>query len=106
MKKIPNYQIDSKIATLTPFENYNGTIVAWITAENHYKIVHWNTDILDFNLNTYNIDFILTEYRSMTTSTLVGRILRSLPRSAVTSFLSQPLTDKDTIRRFVRMARL
>ena len=55
MTKIPNHKIEKEILALSPFENYNGTIVA--TIENgFYAIRHWETQILMYDtLNSHRL---------------------------------------------------
>jgi len=106
MSKIPNWKIEKEISTLCPFLNYNGSIVA--TRENGiYAISHWETEILKYNTITGCIEFLYTNNRSQTTSTLVGRIVRNLPRQAVVKFI----VEKENLSRYdrnrlVKMARL
>jgi hypothetical protein len=106
MAKIANYEIEKHISTLTPFINYNSSIVA--TCENGlYRVWHWGTSILTYEINTGRIDYLYARNHSQTTSTLVGRIVRSLPRPAVVQFLveAKSLSKYDRTR-IVKMARL
>lgn len=102
MTRIANYEINSLIKKFQPFVNYNGTIVATMSDEGIYTITHWRTTILEYNIHTHEIVSLATGYISQTTSTLVGRILRSLPQTAVERFLGyySPSPEK---RRLVRM---
>lgn len=102
MARIANYEINSHIKKFQPFTNYNGTIVAEMSDAGIYTIVHWRTTILEYNIHTHEIVSLATGYISQTTSTLVGRILRSLPTNAVESFLGyySPSAEK---RRLLRM---
>jgi hypothetical protein len=105
MAKIANYEIEKHISTLTPFINYNSSIVA--TRENGlYRVWHWETQILTYNINTGVIDHLYSHNRSQTTSTLVGRIVRNLPRPAVVKFLVEAELSKYDRTRIVKMARL
>jgi hypothetical protein len=106
MPKIANWKIETEISALSPFINYNGSIVA--TRENGiYAIYHWNTEILKYDINTEKIIFLFSRSYSQTTSTLVGRIVRNLPRIAVVKFLveNENLSRYD-LKRIVSMARL
>jgi hypothetical protein len=106
MPKIANWKIETEISALSPFINYNGSIVA--TSENGiYAISHWNTEVLKYNINTREIMFLFTSSYSQTTSTLVGRIVRNLPRQAVVKFIveKENLSRYD-LKRIVSMARL
>lgn len=107
MARIANFKIDEKIRNLESFENYNATIDASL-ANNHYVILHWNTLILDFNTDTQEIEYLRADFISQTTSTLVGRIVRSLPHSAVLSLIKKLGENgkRDEQRRLIRMARL
>ena len=80
---IPNYQIDDAIASLDSFTNYNGTIRAHVTARGNYGVYHWNTQILEYDAERQKIVDLYWPYISQTTSTLVGRIVRNLPRQSV-----------------------
>lgn len=102
MARIANYEINAHIKKFQPFVNYNGTITATMSDAGIYTIVHWNTPILDYNIHTHEIIFLKDQYISQTTSTLVGRILRSLPQTSVERFLGyySPSPQK---RRLVRM---
>ncbi len=106
MPKIANHKIDKHISTLTPFVNYNGTIVAGRN-ETTYSVYHWSTEILNYNINTGEIVYLMPSSISQTTSTLVGRIVRNLPRQAVVNWLT---TRADVslynLKRIARMARI
>ncbi len=114
--RIPNYKIDSLVADLASFHNYNDTIVAtrWNkydmeTNESRptYGITHWSTDILELDLDTMTITHLLSWSRSQTTSTLVGRILRNLPRETVHNYLVRlNETSPTDAKRLARMARI
>jgi hypothetical protein len=105
MTKIPNWKIEKEISALCPFTNYNESIIA--TRENGiYAISHWETEILKYDINTGLIQFLYTNNRSQTTSTLVGRIVRNLPRQAVVKFLVETELGKYDLSRLVKMARL
>lgn len=103
--RIPNHKIDAEIRALAPFTNYNATITGEIDARGVYRIVHWRTTILEFDTNTREIVYLQAGYISQTTSTLLGRILRALPRDAVESFLPYIVTKHDfaRVRRMLRM---
>jgi hypothetical protein len=105
MARIANHQINVHLLNELPFVNYNGTIFASISGT-RYTVWHWNTLVLDYNLETKKIEALATHYISQTTSTLVGRIVRCLPIQSVIDFLktaSVPVKDQ---RRIVRMADL
>lgn len=105
MLKVANYEIAELIKTQTPFVNYNKTIVATLNADDGlYEIVHWETKVLTYNINTGEIAFLLPNSVSTTTGILVGRIVRSLPRQAVLNFLSgSPELSAYNRRRIFRM---
>lgn len=102
MARIANYEINSHIQKFQPFVNYNGTIVAEMSDAGVYSVVHWRTVILEYNIHTHEIISLADGYISQTTSTLVGRILRSLPQTAVEKFLAY-YSPSPTKRRLVRM---
>lgn len=110
-RRIANHEIGSKIANLEPFTNYNASIVATIIKTPHgdiYNVIHWNTLVLTYAMDSQAIVSIYATFRSQTTSTLIGRILRNLPRQAVTDFLriaNSQIAPSDK-RRLVRMAGL
>jgi hypothetical protein len=112
--RIPNHKIDSLVANLEEFTNYNETITAtrWNfydmeteTSTPTYGISHWSTDILQLNLDTMEIEYLYSTVYSQTTSRLVGRIIRNLPRASVDRFLTNlNLTDPTDAKRLARMA--
>lgn len=107
MPRIANYKIESHISTLTPFINYNNSIVA-TSRDGFYEISHWAMKILTYNYNTGRIEYLYTSNYSQTTSTLVGRILRNLPRESVVRFLVEMETEISNYnrKRLVRMVGL
>jgi hypothetical protein len=104
MARIPNYKIDKELEKLATFENYNGSIRG-NRGERNYVVYHWNTMILDFNFETNQIVDFTTGYISQTTSTLVGRILRSLPQEVVVDF-ARSFSNRKEQYRILKMARL
>jgi hypothetical protein len=100
-----NYKIDSLVKELKPFTNYNGTITGELDYKGLYRITHWRTTILEYDTNTNRIIHLQVGYISQTTSTLVGRIVRSLPREAVESYLKFIVTKYD-YNRLLRMLRV
>jgi hypothetical protein len=105
MAKIANHKIEEHISTLTPFVNYNSSIVA-TREDGLYRVWHWGTAILTYEINTGRIDYLYARNYSQTTSTLVGRIVRNLPRQAVVKFLVEAELSKYDRTRIVKMARL
>lgn len=102
MKRIANFKIDAEIRRFQPFVNYNASIVAEMSNEGIYTIVHWRTTILEYNIHTHEIKFLADWQISQTTSTLVGKILRALPATSVERFLAyySPSPNK---KRLIRM---
>lgn len=100
--RIPNHKINPMIRGLLPFVNYNATITADIDERGIYRINHWRTTILEYDTSTNRILRLRTDYISQTTSTLVGRILRSLPAYTVENYFPQIVT-KDEMKRVRRM---
>jgi hypothetical protein len=105
LMRIANYKIESQIRELKPFVNYNGTITAEIDERGIYRITHWRTTILEYDTTRDRLNWLEVGYISQTTSALVGRILRSLPRPAVEAYLPW-IVRKDDFRRVKRMLRI
>jgi hypothetical protein len=106
--RIPNNKIDSMIRELMPFTNYNATITARIVDRGswqEYEIIHWSTKILSYKLDTNQILSLEVGYISQTTSSLVGRILRNLPKRAVEEHLPY-IVRKDDMKRVRSMLRM
>jgi hypothetical protein len=104
MAKVANYKIAELIKTQTPFINYNATIVATLNADGIYEIVHWQTKVLTYNTNTGEIVYLYPTSFSQTTSALIGRIVRSLPRQAVLDYLAKsPDLTKYNAKRIYKM---
>lgn len=106
MSRIANYKIDEAVRNLQDFTNYNGTIYGTnVFTEDgaKYIVVHWNTKVLEYSPKQ-GLTYLLTGYRSQTTSTLTGRLLRSLPRQQVLEFINT-LPACDDKKRFTRMVR-
>lgn len=105
MTKIPNHKIDKEILALSPFRNYNETIIA-TREDGIYTVQHWQTQILKYDISNSEIIYLTPGVISQTTGRLVGRILRSLPRQAVENYLlASDLTGYERSR-IVRMAGL
>jgi hypothetical protein len=104
MARIANYEIDSKLEKFESFVNYNNTIVGtrW---GSRYTVVHWNTVILDYDVDKREIDTIALGYISQTTSTLLGRVIRALPQEVVEDLLKQ-IPHRSAQRRILSMARM
>jgi hypothetical protein len=104
VKKIANYEIDSKLDKFESFVNYNKTIVGtrW---GSRYTLTHWNTVILDYDVESKEIETIALGYISQTTSTLLGRVIRALPRDVVEELLKQ-IPYRSSQRRIMSMARM
>jgi hypothetical protein len=102
MPKLANYKINNEISSFNSFENYNGTIIG-TRIGNSYVVYHWSTRILEYDLKSNEIMYLLENHVSQTTSSLVGRILRSLPRPAVVSFIGRLEGHKAQQRRLARM---
>ena len=97
--RIPNYKIDDMVATLSEFENYNGTISGFYEDNTgYYTVMHWRTIILEYDTEAGRIEHLASDYISQTTSTLVGRILRALPKQAVSDELSRHHYEHDPKR--------
>ena len=101
MPRIPNWKINEQVKDLNEFANYNNTIVA-VRTSSQYVVVHWNTTILRYDFADEKISFLLEDFRSQTTSTLVGRLVRSLPRKSVIDYITS-VGDKNNRQRVRRM---
>ena len=99
--RIPNYQIDNRVTGFAPFENYNGTISGRYQGAT-YVVRHWGTDVLVYNMRANRIDGLAEDFISHTTSTLIGRLLRNLPRQAVDAYLDGAVLESNR-RRLARM---
>jgi len=98
-KRVPNYKLSPLLSSFSDFTNYNATIYANTNkADNKYVVWHWNTKVLEYDLTNNKIDFLLTSYRSQTTSALVGKILRALPNEVVRAFVPLIASDYDRKR--------
>lgn len=104
MPRLANYKINAEITRLQDFENYNKSIVGF-SSEQSYTVLHWGTRVLVYNKVENRITYLLDTHISQTTSSLVGRIVRSLPRGAVLAFIDG-LDGKDKQRRLARMANI
>jgi hypothetical protein len=102
--RIPNYKIEEKLKNFESFENYNRSITA-VRDGSRYSIVHWNTPILEYDVDKSEIVMLRSYYISQTTSTLVGRILRSLPPEVVLE-MSRKFSERREQYRILKMARL
>jgi hypothetical protein len=100
--RTPNWKLPRLITDYQPFTNYNHSIRA-DKVENIYSITHWTTNILTLDVDTNKILFLETRSISQTTSTLVGRILRALPRTSVLDFLATAEISTATKRRLSKM---
>jgi len=99
--RIANYKLDNYIAAFATFENYNGTITGRHDGQN-YIVRHWGTDVLVYNMVAGRINGLAEDYISQTTSTLVGRLLRNLPRQAVDAYLEHAVLEGNR-KRLARM---
>lgn len=75
-KKIPNHMINTTLDNMLPFYNYNSTQLGYFHA-NEYAVQHWATTMFAVNIHTKEIIHFELPFISMTSSILVGRILRS-----------------------------
>jgi len=75
---VANHSLGPLISEAMDFTNYNQTIVGERNEDtNTYTITHWATRIFEIDLDTREIKLFRLDRISQTTSTLVGRILRS-----------------------------
>lgn len=81
--RVANHQIDQLFRELVPFTNYNASIVATLNFYGVYTVTHWGTEIarIDTIKREYGKDAVMSlnlRYYSQTTSTLQGKVVRSL----------------------------
>jgi hypothetical protein len=103
-QRIANHKIDSRLVGQDDFVNYNATITASRTSEGTYEVWHWATKVFEYDYQNKKILMIRLDYISQTTSTLIGRILRSLPESVVMGLVSEFEDDKKQQRRILSMS--
>jgi hypothetical protein len=87
-KLIPNYKIDEKLKTFESFENYNRSITA-VRNGSLYSITHWDTVILNYDVDNSEILFFRSYFISNTTSKLVGRLIRAFPQETFDRLLER-----------------
>jgi len=75
-KRIPNHSIDKALNSMLPFYNYNSTQIGYFH-NREYVVRHWATTMFAVNIDTKEIIHFELPFISMTSSILVGRILRS-----------------------------
>jgi hypothetical protein len=98
-KLIPNYKIDEKLKNFESFENYNKSITA-VRKGSLYSVTHWDTVILNYDVDNSEILFFRSYYISQTTSTLVGRLIRAFPQATFDKLLErQRQQDRPRLRR-------
>jgi hypothetical protein len=98
-KLIPNYKIDEKLKNFESFENYNRSITA-VREGSLYSVTHWDTVILNYDVDKSEILFFRSYYISQTTSTLVGRLIRAFPQATFDRLLErQRQQDRPRLRR-------
>lgn len=105
MTRIANYKIDSKLVGQEEFVNYNATISAHRTGD-LYVVWHWNTKVFEYDYQNKKVVFIALGFISQTTSTLIGRILRSLPKDVVMKLVDELNGNLKEQRRVLSMARM
>ena len=111
-KRVANWKIDEIVANLEEFTNYNDTIRGQRVQINEfgyspYTIEHWSTRIAVIDVETRRILFLAYHPISATTSRLIGRILRSLPKESVERYLYRLKESAPSdVRRLARMARI
>ena len=105
-KRIPNYEIDRYLPDCQNFTNYNSTIVGQRVGDSLYEVWHWNTKVFTYDYARKEIKFIDLRHISQTTSTLIGRIIRSLPDEVVIEQLIKKAINSKERRRLASMARM
>lgn len=81
--RVANHEIDNLFRELVPFTNYNASIVTTLDYRGIYAVYHWGTEIA--RIDTTNrawgrdaVEYLNLAYYSQTTSTLQGKVVRSL----------------------------
>lgn len=108
-RRIANWQIPALLAERKPFTNYNASITAEITPAGTYKVTHWRTLILEYELETSTMKYFQFSYISQTTSALQGKIVRSLLTPQNINELVYTFTmsgQRGNLRRLKGMARI
>jgi hypothetical protein len=106
--RVANWRLPALLSERVPFTNYNASITAEIV-EGVYKITHWRTTILEYDLANSAILYFEFGYISQTTSALQGKIIRSLFTPENISYLVFQLTlagNPRHLRRLKGMARM
>lgn len=107
MARIANYEIDSKLALHDEFLNYNATIAGKrLEGTTIYQVWHWRTLVFEYDYHTKEVLLFRLDPISQTTSTLVGRIIRSLPLEVVERLVKNATGDRTQQRRILSMARM
>lgn len=75
-KRLPNHSLDKPLGNAQEFTNYNNTIIGYYLGS-HYFVQHWSTTMFEIDPISGEIINFELDYISQTSSTLVGRILRS-----------------------------
>lgn len=95
-KRVPNYKLGQLLSVPAPFENYNRSIIGQQT-DSLFMVFHWETPILSYDLDTRQILKFDFGYYSQTTSTLQGKIIRSLfTREQIEDLLTRYRKENDT----------
>jgi hypothetical protein len=109
--RVANHKIDNLFRELVPFSNYNASIVATLDFYGIYTVTHWGTEIarIDTTRRALGKDAVVSlnlRYYSQTTSTLQGKVVRSLlTRGEALSLLDwyQNQGDKEYFDRLRRL---
>lgn len=108
MTNTPNHQQTAKIAgdicTLQqgrPVEHWQGNSYSGYFDGDHYRLIHWNTEIARFDA-AGNCVYFDAQYHSATTLSFQGRILSAMPVSdplydLVKAELAKPTGDRGLI---------
>lgn len=108
IKRVPNYKISQLLKERIPFENYNKSIIATIDKEtNTYFVIHWATLILSYDTKNEAINSFDFSYYSQTTSTLQGKIVRSVfSPSQIADLLDLYKREPETKKLATRLKRI
>jgi hypothetical protein len=106
--RVANWRLPALLSERKPFTNYNASITAEIVGGT-YKVTHWNTLILEYELETSTMNYFQFSYISQTTSALQGKIVRSLLTPQNIHELVYTFTmsgQRENLRRLKGMARM
>lgn len=92
--RVANYKLPAYFERMAGVENYNGTIRAeWYGVGGDrptYNVWHWSTLIASYDPATGRFSAV-SWFISQTTATLLGKVLRAMPRESVMAWIDGEL---------------